>query len=310
MQQTAAGRTWSRYRAVGLLLSLGAALSFAVGIIFSKRLTDGDLPIPFILALRFGLAALVLLLIARLAGQLALTRRQLGLLLVLGGLGYGGEAGLYFLGLENGSATAVTLIFYSYPAIVTVAAAVLGREPLRAFAVVALAVTSLGIILLVLPGGGVSISTAGVVFSLGAAVVFSCYLILGEGVLSEVSALTGAAMTVLGASLFHACIVAGGGLVERPDSAESLRLVAVAACTVVAFIGLIGGLRRLGATESAVVLTVEPLAAAVLAAIFLDDSLTALQALGGALVLAGVALRALGQPGQPRIETVEEAAPV
>jgi drug/metabolite transporter (DMT)-like permease len=297
-------------RAAGLALSLGAALSFAVGIIFSKELTDGGLAVPLILGIRFSIAAAILLSIAGLLNQLAMSRRQFLSLLFLGAIGYGGEAGLYFLGLERGSATAVTLIFYAYPAIVAAAAVLRGREQLGFASLVALGATSLGIIFLVLPGGGVEITAAGFLFSLGAAFVFSGYLIFGEDIVVASPALAGAAITVLGAALFHMTIATVGGLLEAPGGNDTTNLLAVSACTAAAFIGLVGGLRLLGALESALILTIEPLAAAILAALFLDEVVSPLQALGGAFVLAGVAVRAFSRPPVEHVEAIEEAAPI
>jgi drug/metabolite transporter (DMT)-like permease len=72
----------------------------------------------------------------------------------------------------------------------------------------------------------------------------------------------------------------------------------------------VGGLRLLGALESALILTIEPLAAAILAALFLDEVVSPLQALGGAFVLAGVAVRAFSRPPVEHVEAIEEAAPI
>lgn len=300
-----------RQRALGLSLALAAALFFAIGIIFSKELTDGDLPVPLILGIRFSIAAVIILAVAASQRQLAVTRRQFFSLILLGAIGYGGEAGLYFLGLERGSATAVTLIFYAYPALVAAGSVALGRERLAASAVAALLVVSAGIALLVLPGGGVELTTAGFLFALGAAVVFTGYLLVGEQMLAGVPALTGAAMTVTGSALFHLLISAGGGLVEMPEGDDLIYLPAVAVCTAAAFIGLIGGLRQLGATEAGLILTIEPVAAAGLAAVFLDELLSPLQLVGGALVISGVAYRAFSRgAAQPADEVVPlEGAP-
>ncbi|MPZ24188.1 MAG: EamA family transporter [Dehalococcoidia bacterium] len=298
--------------ALGFSLAIGAGLCFATGIIFSKQLTDGELAVPWILSVRYVLAGAALVVIAAAVGQLRMTRRQFVQLLLLGGLGYGGEAGLYFLALDRGDATAVTLIFYAYPAMVAVASAALGREALRLATAVALLLTGAGIILLVLPSGGLEVGLMGIFFALSASVVFGASLITGESLLRGVPALTGAAMTVVGSAVFHLAISVAIGAVEVPDGDDSLNLAIVAVTTVGAYLGLVGGLRSLGAIESAIVLTVEPLATAVLAMLFLGDVISPLQAVGGALVLAGIAARALTRsaptpPGEPVAPAKEPA---
>ena len=85
-------------------------------------------------------------------------------------------------------------------------------------------------------------------------------------------------MTVVGSALFHLTISAGAGLFEAPSEEDWLYLGLVAICTAAAFIGLIGGLRLIRAVESALLLAVEPVAAAILAAIFLYEVLSGLAA--------------------------------
>ena len=83
-------------RRLGLSLSVLGALFFAVGIIFSKELTDGDIPVPMILAVRFGLAAAVLASVTALAGQFVEDQDTLAAALTAGRNWLRGRVGALF----------------------------------------------------------------------------------------------------------------------------------------------------------------------------------------------------------------------
>jgi drug/metabolite transporter (DMT)-like permease len=68
---------------------------------------------------------------------------------------------------------------------------------------------------------------------------------------------------------------------------------------------MFAALRRLGSQRTSVLLTLEAVFAIVLSAIFLDEGLGAVQALGGVAVLAAALIISL-TPLRPRIETATE----
>jgi drug/metabolite transporter (DMT)-like permease len=59
-------------------------------------------------------------------------------------------------------------------------------------------------------------------------------------------------------------------------------------------VGFFAGLKRLGASDSATLSTLEPVVTFVLAAVFLDEPVTVIQVLGGMLVLGAVIALARG----------------
>ena len=89
----------------------------------------------------------------RARGLRALPRRDVGIALALGAVAYGAQAGGYFAALERLDASLLALLLYTFPAIVTVAAIVLGRERASRRTAVALALASSGLVL-VLAGAG------------------------------------------------------------------------------------------------------------------------------------------------------------
>src|SRR4051812_15709108 len=138
----------------GSLLCLGSAAAFGAMAIFGKLAYDEGADAATLLAVRFTLAAAVLWVIVLAKGGLPrMTRRDVAIALALGACGYALQAGCYFLALERIDASLLSLLLYTFPAIVTVAAVALGRERLEGRRVTALALVSLGLTL-VLAGAG------------------------------------------------------------------------------------------------------------------------------------------------------------
>ena len=82
-----------------------------------------------IIAVRFILAALLLLAVIRRRGlDLRLSRRQLWQVLAMGAVGYGGMSVLFAQGLRSLSASMAGMLLYTYPAMVTALAVALRVE--------------------------------------------------------------------------------------------------------------------------------------------------------------------------------------
>src|SRR5437870_3975752 len=112
----------------GSLLCLASAAAFGTMAIFGKLAYGEGADVTTLLAVRFTLAAAVLwvVVLAR-GGMPRLARRDVGMALGLGACGYALQAGLYFSALERIDASLLSLLLYTYPALVTVAAVMLGR---------------------------------------------------------------------------------------------------------------------------------------------------------------------------------------
>jgi drug/metabolite transporter (DMT)-like permease len=274
---------------------LGAAggLSYAVTVVLGRSLAKGGFDAPTVLGLRFSLAAALLLVI------LVATRRPLlparGERLaafLLGAVGYAVESTLFFMGLERGSAAAVTLLFYAYPALVAGVELVQGRASPRV--VPALGLSAVGTVLVVATGSRVSISTAGVVLALGAATSFAVYVLVSHSVIRRTDSLTTATWVALGAGLSFLLRGVIGSDLQDPDG-RWWQVLANAGATAAAFTFMFAALRRLGPGPTAIVLTLEAAFAVVLAAVFLDETLRPVQLVGGALILVATVLVGLSR---------------
>src|SRR5207237_8309718 len=109
----------------------------------------------------------------------------------------------FFLGLERGTAAAVTLLFYAYPAAVTVVELVTGAAQPTTRLLGALGLSVAGSAIVVVAGADVSFTTAGIVFALLSAGSFAVYLLLGDRVLRRTDAPVTSAWVALGCCLGH-----------------------------------------------------------------------------------------------------------
>jgi drug/metabolite transporter (DMT)-like permease len=265
----------------------------------------------WILAIRFAVAALILLvaLLVMRRPVLAAPGERLWLV-VLGAAGYGIEASLFFLALEHGNASIVTLLFFTYPAMVALASIALGRGSPGWMLGGALSCAVVGAGLVVASSGSLDVDGLGILFSLSAAAVFTLYLMGADSVLKKTDPMTSAAWVSGSAALGLTVFSVVTGDAAAPNGIDEWGpILWMALVTAGAFVCLLAGLRRLGPVRSSIIASLEPAAGAILAVVFLHEPYTALMILGGGLILLGAAAAALAR--RPTSETVpfEPAAP-
>lgn len=285
-----------RSDALGAMFVASAALLFG-GVVVLGKVVGDELPVASLLSIRFGAAAVVL------AGILAVGRRSLRpakgewlRLLVLGGVGYALESALFFLALERGTAATVTLLFYTYPVMVAVLSVVLGRG-LPGWLVAGSLVAALaGTALVVTSSGGLDITTAGLTFALGSAVTFSFYLLGAEASLQRTSSLVAAMWVSLTAAASLGAVSAASATGRLPaGGGQWVPVVAMGLLTAGAFFLLFLGLRRVGAVRTSIIASLEPVAAAMLARVFIDEPLRLGVVAGGTLILAAAVASSLAR---------------
>jgi drug/metabolite transporter (DMT)-like permease len=221
-------------------------------------------------------------------------------LVVLGGGGYAVEAAFFFQGLAHGTAAAVSLLFFTYPVLVALLAFVMGRGLPGLLLGGALIAAVAGAATVVVAGGGVEIDAAGVAFALGSAGTFSLYLVGAAAVLKRTTATVGAMWVSASAALGLAAFAAVTGSARLPNGWNQWGpVLGMAAFTAGAFACLFAGLQRLGAVRTSIISATEPLTAAVLAAVFLDETIRRATMVGGVLILAAAVAAALARGRQP-----------
>lgn len=216
-------------------------------------------------------------------------------LILLGALGYGVEASLFFLALERAPAGVVSLIFYSYPMWTNLIGLATRMERWHTRVAVALALSTVGVASIFTIK---ELSLAGPLLALVAAVSVAIYMILAQIVLRDADTYETATWTTVGAAITTgvAALVTGGSL---PASAlphtASLGLASAAA-----FLLVYAAIVRIGSGRTAVANMMEPVTTVVLAAVVLGETITLRQGIGAVLVVS--ALPILASAGPPRVD--------
>ena len=247
---------------VGALICLASAVAFGAMGIFGKLAYDEGATVGTLLAVRFLLAAALFWVLVAGTGAArhlrTLPRRDLGIALALGGVGYSAQAGAYFAALRSLDASLLSLLLYTFPAMVAVAAITLGRERANPRTAAALVLASAGLFLVLAGAGAGALDPVGTVLGLAAAVIYSAYILTTEGVAARVGPLVLSALVCTGAAttLTLAGVAAGD---MRPGDVSAEGFGWLAGIAVVSTVGAVSlffaGLQRVGATTASILST-------------------------------------------------------
>lgn len=264
-----------------------SAAGFGAMAIFAKLAYQDGVSLSTMLFLRFAIAGLLLAAWGMAQGMHWPRGRDLIWLLAMGGVGYVAQAYCYFAALQHASAGVVALLLYLYPAMVTLLSALLYRRRIGAGRGWAVAVALAGTALTV--GGDLDGAPLGIVLGIGGALIYSIYILAGEGVMRRVAPLPAATVVMLAAAAVYGGIALQSGLAPPATSSGWLAVVAIAVfSTLLAILGFLKGMEKLGATDASTLSTLEPLITLGLAAIVLGEVIGGAQLAGGALILAAV----------------------
>jgi drug/metabolite transporter (DMT)-like permease len=220
-----------------------------------------------------------------------LSGRDVGLAFALGAVGYSAQAGAYFAALQRLDASLLSLLLYTFPAMVTVAAIALGRERASRRTGAALVFASAGLFLVLAGAGAGALDPLGTLLGVTAAVVYTTYILTSAGLAERVGPLLLSALVCTGAATTLSLgSIAGGDMHLGHVSAAGFGwLAGIAVVSTVGAVSLFfAGLKRVGPTTASILSTAEPVTTVVLAFLAFGESLGPVQLAGGALVLGAV----------------------
>lgn len=294
---------------LGYALVWAAVVLWSLNAVLAKIVLDSAGLSSFRLAeVRATGSALILVAVVALLRPetLRASRRELGFLAVFGILGLALVQLFYFVGIKRLDIGIALVIQYLAPVFVALWALLVIREPVRRRLWLSIALSLVGLSLVVDLWGGSSLDTLGVAACLAAAVTYAGYVLMAERSLEDgrdVYSLLAWGFSF--AALFWAVVQPWWSFpVELVDGSVSLLgrfedvslpvwlLLAyvVILGTVVPFVLFVSALHHVPAIRVTIVATLEPVLAAVFAWLWLGEDLGATQILGGAIVLAAVVL--------------------
>ena len=279
-----------------------AGVSYGTNPLFGKALMESSVPIMVMLFFRYGLAAvfLALLMLFRKESFTA-SRRETGLLILLGLFFAGSSVTLFYSYRFIPSGLATTLV-YLYPVIVALIMVFLRFYPSWQTWLSILA-TFGGILLLSAPSGNAQIRIPGILLAVGSALCYSFYLVIinRSKRIKKVSEHTLTLYSLITGTTLFAAILAfqGEGLFTGIDTAADWgNLIGLAIMpTMVSMLTLAISTRYIGPTKTAVLGVFEPLTAILIGTLMFSEPLTARMAVGIAVCVGAVIFLIL-KPGK------------
>lgn len=269
---------------------LVSALCFATMPVFGTYAYGAGIGVVTLLAWRFVLSVALLALIAALSGRMVRPPRGTAVGLLGMGVMYLVMSFIYFQALRLAPVSTLTLLFYTYPAVVTILSAVLLREPLTRVKTTAL--------VLALAGCAVVLSPAelgdwrGAALALGASLLYSGFLVAGTPLIRRVEPVlaTLLILSVSAAGYLIAALVTGAAAPPPSPIAWGSILGIVVIATVMSDLSFFWGLPRTGASRAAILSTLEPVCTLGMAALLLGEAISPGRLWGGVLILLSVVL--------------------
>jgi drug/metabolite transporter (DMT)-like permease len=272
----------------GILLVGLSAAAFGTLAIFGRIAYSAGIDTFTLLFLRFGLSAILMIGMLWFRGESLPKGRPLALLVGMGAIGYVGQSYCYLTAIKYASAGLVALLLYLYPTFVAILSFVFLKRRLGALKLVALLLATLGAILTANPQGG---QWTGILLAIGAAMIYSIYIIVGAGVMQQVSAVQSSTVIFASAGFVYGGLMALNGPHWPTSSTGWLAVGAIALiATIIPVVAFLAGLKRIGPTDASMLSTLEPVVTILLAAILYGEILQISALFGGGLILLAVLL--------------------
>jgi drug/metabolite transporter (DMT)-like permease len=274
------------------------SIIWGVNFSFVKYALADFSPLSFTL-LRFYLAALFLISVMLVDREpLAMDRRDIGAIFMLGFIGITLYNILFMEGLNYTTASNSALFISSSPLFAALILALKKRERINARIIAGLLLSTGGVILIIQSRpGGLSFShrdLAGDLLTISAAAFWALYTIQAKPLLEKYSAVKVTAYSMAAGTVLLLPI-SGYELLHQSWSSVTFRSWAAFSFSAfvsggIAFTLWYQGVQSIGVARTVVYHYIVPFVAVLFAALFLGEQLTFLQIIGGITILAGVYL--------------------
>lgn len=288
---------WRGYFLIaGATLCWGAAATFGKGLFEGRLFSGAPLITPLVLTqARTTFAALLLtifLLLRNGPDFLRISKRDLALCALTGTLGLAGSNFFYYWAIQKTTVAVAITVQYTAPVWVFLFMVARGRQRATWARIFAVALALLGVALVKFFSSDVRLSAAGVGAALLAAFSFSLYNIVAQGLVTRNHPLKIMAYTLLSSATLWLMIDPPWKLAARHHTGAQWGFLFLFACfsMLLPYVLYFNGLKFLDPTRAVVTSCLEPVFATILAAVFVQEGVTALQVLGIAAVLTATVM--------------------
>lgn len=285
-----------RQQFLGFICVLLAGTGFGFLGVFGRWAFQSGLSVGELLGFRFILASALMglgLLLFK-PRLLLISKNQFFVCASLGILGYAVFSTFYFKAIEGISVPLAALLLFTFPVLVNLGAHFIFKERLSLRQWISLSIACIGLGIL-LWGPLIVNSAIAVMFALAAALSYAVYVLVSGRYQRDISPITSSFYVIVFATitlcLFH-----------QPDFSKiasfSLRQIliisGIAVVSTIAPLALfLTGIQKLSSSKASIVAMIEPVVAALAAALLLNEQLSGLQLVGAILVLFALILNAL-----------------
>lgn len=277
----------------GILFIILSAISFGIMPILAKLSYRGGANTYTTLFLRFFFAAIMLLYYLKSKGiSLKLARKQLFLVIMIGVFGFTFTSTSLFMSYNYISIGTATMIFYTYPAIVTLFSYVFYKEKIYPRKILSLIISTIGIFILI-DSRSASFNLIGIILAGIAAVLYSLYVlgashkefrVINSYVLTFYISCASAVM------MFMAAITTGNFNMHISFYALVAILLLALISTAVALMAFLEGVRIIGPSKAAIFSTIEPIVALTLGIIILGEPISVRIIIGSIMIVSSVVI--------------------
>lgn len=286
----------NRYR-TGVYLVILSGVCYGFLPILATYAYQGGATVSEFVFLRFGISSVVFLLYMAFfksdSFKIGDRTRILSLvpLLLVVGIFHLVESYLYMASVQYIAAPLASLLFYTYPIWVAIWGFLFLKERLKLPGIAGIALAIIGLVMVTGTSLG-RINSYGILLALGAALSCSFYIMASNRALKKMDpVITSTFICLFTAVMIYLWGSITGTLRFQMSSGAWLAIFAAALLTSnVAIFALMAGMKRIGSTTTSILSTLEPVTAVVFSALLLSQKLTAIQLLGGLVILLGAML--------------------
>ena len=290
----------------GLIYSVVSAFCFGCLAILIKLAYQAGFGGQELLSYRFGFGAMFMFIYMILfkPGELRIKKATLVKAMLLGAFVYVAQSSCFVHALKYAPASTVVLIFYLYPAMVTVLSWLVFRFKITGLVTLSLALITFGCAFIFYDAFNKEIHELGLLFALGATIIFSVYLILCQKLLKGENPLTIGFYIMLFTAISFNLISPPDRILELTTNqflvATGLGLIP----TVFAITLLYKAIELIGSAYASIFSTIEPVATVAMAMLILGEAVMPIQLAGAVFIIVGIIL-----PNIKMILTIKKRKP-